>query len=69
MFIQFEDRPSDSAVVERVFQCHSERAGTFHSMAACNWSMVVTRHLGRTFLTVRGAETQASLADCPADGG
>ncbi|QSA97301.1 helix-turn-helix domain-containing protein [Methylococcus sp. EFPC2] len=30
--------------------------------------MVVTRHQGRTFLTVRGPETRASMADCPADG-
>lgn len=68
MLITFEDRPSDCAVVERVWHSHSERSGQFHSMAACNWVMVVTRHRGRVFLTVRGPETKASLAECPAEG-
>jgi hypothetical protein len=68
VFIRFEDRPSDSPVIERVWRSHSERAGTFVSMAACNWTMVVTRLEGRTFLTVRGPETRATVADCPADG-
>jgi hypothetical protein len=68
LFIVFEDRPSDSPVVERVWRSHSERAGTFHSMAACNWVMVVTRHEGKVFLTVHGPETRATTADCPADG-
>jgi hypothetical protein len=68
MFIIFEDRPSDSPFVERVWRCHSERAGTFHSMAASHWEMVVTRHQGNAFLTVRGPETKATAAECPADG-
>ena len=68
LFINFEDRPSDSSVVERVWRSRSERAGIFHSMATCNWVMVVTRHEGNTFLTVRGPETKATMADCPADG-
>jgi len=68
MFIIFEDRPSDSLFVERVWRCHSERAGIFHSMAASHWEMVVTRHKGKTFLTVRGPETKATTADCPAEG-
>jgi hypothetical protein len=37
-------------------------------MAGCHWVMVVTRLAGRTFLTVRGPETRATSADCPADG-
>ena len=68
MFLIFEDRPSDSPCVERVWRCHSERAGTFHSMSASQWEMVVTRHKGKTFLTVRGPETKATTADCPAEG-
>ncbi len=68
MFITFEDRPSDSPVIERVWRSHSERAGSFQSMAACNWVMVVTRLAGRTYLTVRGPETKATPADCPAAG-
>jgi AraC-like DNA-binding protein len=37
-------------------------------MAASHWEMVVTRHQGRQFLTVRGPETKATMADCPAEG-
>lgn len=68
MFLIFDDRPSDSPFVERVWRSHSEQAGTFHSMAACNWEMVVTRHKGRASLTVRGPETKATTCDCPAEG-
>jgi hypothetical protein len=68
MFIFFEDRPSDSPFIDRVWRCHSERGGTFHSMAACHWEMVVTRHRGKAFLTVRGPETKATTAECPAEG-
>jgi len=67
-FIIFEDRPSDSPFVERVWRCHSKRAGTFHSMAASHWEMVVTRQRGKAVLTVRGPETRATTADCPAEG-
>ena len=54
--------------MERIWRSHSERAGTFHSIAACHWEMAVTRHEGNTFLTVRGPETKATTADCPAHG-
>jgi len=63
-----DDRPSDSRFVERVWRSHSERSGTFHSIGASNWEMVVTRHEGRTSLTVRGPETRATTAVCPAFG-
>ncbi|HZN44129.1 MAG TPA: helix-turn-helix domain-containing protein [Nitrospiraceae bacterium] len=63
-----DDRLSNSRFVERVWRSHSERGGTFHSIAACNWEMVVTRHEGRTSLTVRGPETRATTVNCPAYG-
>jgi hypothetical protein len=68
MLITFEDRLSDSPFVERVWRSHSERAGIFHSIAACHWEMVVTRLQGKTSLTVRGPETVATMADLPPDG-
>lgn len=68
MLIVFEDRPSDSPVVERVWRSHSEGDGPFTSVATCNWNMVVTRLRGRTVLTVRGPETRATTAHCPAEG-
>lgn len=68
MLIRFEDRGSDSPLVERVWRSHSEGAGIFHSMAQCHWGIVVSRVAGRTTFTVRGPETMATTADCPADG-
>lgn len=66
--IVFEDRASDSPVVERVWRSRSDRPGPFSSMASCHWVMVVTRLAGKTLLTVRGPETHATTADCPGDG-
>lgn len=68
MFLVFNDRPSDSPFVEKLWRSHSERAGTFVSVAACHFEIAVTRHQGRTFLTLRGPETKATMADCPAEG-
>ena len=67
-FIFFDDRPSDSPFIERIFRCRSEHAGTFLSVAASNWEMVVSRVKGKMTFTVRGPETKATIADCPADG-
>src|SRR5215212_4623312 len=66
--IIFEDRLSDSPLIERVWRSHSARPGTFRSIAASTFEMVVSRHGGRTFFTLRGPETQATLAELPADG-
>jgi len=68
LFLVFDDRPSDSPFVERVWRCHSERAGRFLSIASSHWEMVVTRHKGKITLTVRGPETKATEIDCPAEG-
>src|SRR5215204_3146205 len=66
--IVFEDRLSDSPFIERVWRSRSERSGTFRSVAASTFEMVVSRHGGRTFFTLRGPETRATLAELPADG-
>ncbi|HET6410384.1 MAG TPA: AraC family transcriptional regulator [Chthoniobacteraceae bacterium] len=66
--ISFEDRPSDSPYVDRVWRSHSDYAGMFHSMASCHWGIVITRLNGRATLTVRGPETKATMAECPAEG-
>jgi hypothetical protein len=68
MFLIFQDRPSDSPFIERVWRCHSERAGRFPSVASSHWEMVVTRRRGRTTVTLRGPETRATPIDCPAEG-
>ncbi len=68
MIFTFDERPSDSPFVERIWRTHSERAGSFVSVAMSHWEMVVTRHHGQTILTVRGPETKATPLYCPADG-
>ncbi|MBK9052713.1 MAG: helix-turn-helix domain-containing protein [Chloroflexi bacterium] len=62
----FEERFSDIPFVEKVWQTQSEQAVTFMSQAASHWEMVVTKYQGKTTLTIRGPETKATLADCPA---
>ena len=68
MILAFADRPSDSPLVERIWRSRSDRGGPFVSIAESRFEMCVTRHHGRTLLTLRGPETQATRADCPPDG-
>jgi len=68
MIFTFDERLSDSPFVERIWRTHSERAGSFVSVAMSHWEMVATRHNGKTTLTVRGPETKATPLHCPADG-
>ncbi len=68
MFLNFEDRPSDSPIVERVWRSRSEQGGSFVSIAATNFEIAVTRVGGRTFLTLRGPETKATAIECPPEG-
>ena len=67
MCLTFEDRASDSPFIERVWRSHSTRGGTFLSLAACHFEIAVTRHRGATVITLRGPETAATSADCPAE--
>jgi hypothetical protein len=67
-FIVFEDRPSDSPLVEKIWRCHSERGGAFLSVAASHFEMAVTRLRGKIFITLRGPETKATAIDCPGEG-
>ena len=69
MIIFDEQRASDSPFVERIWRSHSERGGSFLSIAESRSEMVVTKHQGKITLTVRGPETKATpLGDCPAEG-
>ena len=56
--ITFEERSSDSPFVERVWRSHSDRSGTFSSIAACHWDIVVVRLGARPSVIVRGPETE-----------
>jgi hypothetical protein len=67
MEFAFDTRPANSPLVEMVWHTHSERPGTFTSVAVSNWEMVITIFGGKTMITARGPETKASQADFPAD--
>jgi hypothetical protein len=68
MLLTFTHRSSDSPFVERIWRSRSDRAGEFLSLPASHFEIAITRHRGRTFLTLRGPETMATPADCPAEG-
>ncbi len=63
----FDNRSSDSPLVETIWHTVSNAAGTFISQAVSNWEMVIWRYEGETQITVRGPETVASIVDSPAD--
>lgn len=66
--LTFTDRPSDSPFVDRIWRSSSDRGGTFLSIAQSQFEIAVTRHRGRVFVTLRGPETTATAAECPAEG-
>jgi AraC-like DNA-binding protein len=63
----FNVRPSDSPLVEGVWQTQSQGGGSFISTAASQWEMVVTRQKGKMTFSIRGPETKASPAPIPED--
>jgi AraC-like DNA-binding protein len=68
MLLTFEDRPSNSPLIERVWRSHSSAGGVFHSMAEGNLELVVTRLPGLSRVTLRGPVTRATAAACPPNG-
>lgn len=68
MTISFDDRPSDSPLVDRVWRSHSEGGGSFTSMAASHCLLVVTKRHGTITMELQGPETKATPALYPADG-
>ena len=68
MLLTFEERPSDSPFIERVWRSRSASAGSFLSIASTHGEIVVTRCKGEVFLTLRGPEKRATVAQCPSDG-
>ena len=66
--LTFIDRASESPFVDRIWRSHSGRGGMFVSIAQGHFEMAVTRHAGRTLITLRGPETTATTAACPAEG-
>jgi len=67
MPLLFDTRPSDTSLIDIVWQTQCEQASTFISQAESRWEMVIMKYQGQTTLVIRGPETQASIAECPAD--
>jgi AraC-like DNA-binding protein len=63
----FQERPSDSPLVEKIWQTRSEYDIPFMSTAAAYWEMVVVKYQGEMNLHLRGPETTATLMQCPPD--
>jgi hypothetical protein len=60
MLFNFDERPSNSPFVERIWWAECERTGEFLSIAASQWEIVVSKYQGETTITVRGPETRAT---------
>lgn len=60
----FEERGSDSPLVERIWRTRCERPGEFVSLAASHRELVVMRHNGRLSAAVRAPEARASTVFC-----
>ncbi|MDS3859845.1 AraC family transcriptional regulator [Thermosynechococcaceae cyanobacterium BACA0444] len=67
MKFAFNTRSTNSPFVEMFWQTHTNSTGTFISVAASNWEMVITTIDSKTRIIARGPETKASEADFPAD--
>ena len=66
--LQIEARTSDSPMVETVWRSQSHQAGTFLSIASSRWELIISRHEGRIYCSVRGPETYPTAALCPPNG-
>jgi AraC-like DNA-binding protein len=62
MTIYFEERPSDSPLIEQIWRSSSNTTGSFISTANVYWMMVVCRYRGETSVHIRGPETLATSA-------
>src|SRR5215470_17223038 len=68
MIFRFEEKPSYSPLVEKIWRTQSDSVGTFISQAKAYGEIVLTRYEGKTTLTVRGPETKATFLDYQSPG-
>jgi AraC-like DNA-binding protein len=64
----FEERPSDSPFIERIWYAQSEKGRDFTSVAETHSEIVIARYEAKTTVAVRGPETKATPATTLADG-
>jgi len=67
MIFEIDTRSSDSPFVEAIYRTHSQSGGSFMSIAASQWEMVITKQRGKITISLRGPETKASPAAIPED--
>jgi hypothetical protein len=67
MGLEFEDRPSDSPDVDRVWRSRSEGLDRMTSIATGHWTLVVWEEAGQVRAAVQGPETHATSAPVPED--
>jgi len=53
--------------VETIWRSQSNQAGPFLSIATSRLELVIARHEGQLYCTVRGPETRPKMAHCPPD--
>lgn len=61
----FQSRPSDSPLVDNIWQTRSISGGSFISTATSQWEMVITKQRDKLIMSIRGPETQASPTPVP----
>ena len=57
MFVMYDERPSDSPFVEKVWRSRSGDSGELLSVAASRVEIVIARVRSRTLVTVRGPDS------------
>lgn len=67
MFVVYDERPSDSLFVDKVWRSRSGDSGELLSVAASRVELVIARVRSRTLITVRGPETRPGLLHYPGD--
>ena len=67
MAIEFDDRPSESPYVERVWRSHSDAVDRMTSIATAHWTLVAWRAGREWRVAVQGPETGATTAPVPVD--
>jgi hypothetical protein len=65
MAIEFDDRPSESPDIERVWRSRSDAVGRMTSIATAHWTLVAWRTGREWRVAVQGPETAATTAPVP----
>lgn len=67
MDLEADARPSESPLIEGIWNSRSQQPGEFISIAVSASELVITKHKGVLQISLRGPETKASIANGPDD--